>query len=78
MGVVGLRSSARPRSPLVLESDDSVSVGDECGDVGRSRPRAIQRGEVIVGCPTGNGATLSNVDENGSFDRFRDEVAQWR
>jgi hypothetical protein len=61
-----------------LEGDDSISVGDERGDVGRSHPRAVQRGEIIVGCPTGNGATLSNVDGDRSFYRFRDEVAQWR
>lgn len=61
-----------------LEADYTVGVGDEFGNVGGSRPRAVQGGKVIFGCPTGNGATLSNVDGNGSFDRLGNEVAQWR
>ena len=63
-------------SPLGLEGDDPVSAGDECGDVSGSRPRTVQGGEVVVGCPPGNCTTLSNVYEDSSFDRFRDEVAQ--
>ena len=64
------------RYSLGLEADDPVSAGDECGHVRRSRPRPVQCGEVVVGRPTGNGTTLSNVNEHRSFHRFRDEVAQ--
>ena len=72
------RDSTSPtvRLNAQLKGDDAVGAGDECCDVSWSRPRPVQCGEVVVGCPPGNCTTLSNVYEDSSFDRFRDEVAQ--
>ncbi len=60
----------------MLKADHPVRVLDEVGNVGRRCPDAADRCEVLVGCPTGNCATLSNVYRDGPLEGFGDEVAQ--
>lgn len=58
------------------ERDDPTCCLDEASDIWRRGPDAADRDKIIVGCPTGNSTTLSNMDRHVVFECFGDEVAE--
>ena len=48
------------------------------GQLGRSQPVRVQPGQVVVSRPTGDRATLSDVDGDSVVDELCEELARWR
>ena len=61
-----------------LDSDDAVVLRDHPGELGRSEPAGVQPLQVCVGRPTGDGATLSDVDGNAVVDELLQQLLQRR
>ena len=56
------------------EGDDAVVLLDKPGDIGRRRPRSTHTGQVIVGRPTGDRATLSDEDRDSMLQELRQQL----
>ena len=61
-----------------LDSDDAVVLRDHPSELGRSEPARVQPLQVCVGRPTGDGATLSDVDRNAVVDELLQQLLQRR
>ena len=56
------------------EGQDLVRLGADLDDFRRRYPLAIDRGQGLVGCPTGNRARLSDVDGNVAGPEFPEQI----
>jgi hypothetical protein len=61
-----------------LEGQDAVVLLEQAGDVGRRDPSTAQPAQVGVGRPTGDGATLSDVDRDLVVAELREQLAERR
>jgi hypothetical protein len=60
------------------ERQQLVGPGAELGRVGWGHPASVDLREVLVGRPTGDGASLSDVDRDGVIPQLRDQLAHGR
>jgi len=69
-----------PADALASRSDAHypVELLDHVGELGRCRPARLQPPEVIVGRPTGDCASLSDVDGNGVVEELLEKIARRR
>src|SRR5688572_17564548 len=72
--VTGSRGTEVPTS--VSEGDDLVRLFDQAGDVGRADPLAADAGELLLGRPRGDGATLSDIHGHHVGSGLAEQLAQ--
>src|SRR4029077_9302129 len=60
------------------DTDEAISFFNQPRDVGWRDPLPDDAGEVVVGCPTGNRASLSDIDGNVVLTRFGEQLAGGR
>ena len=60
------------------ERDDSIGLFDQAGHVRRGDPLAAQAYELLLGRPTGDSATLSDVNRNLVFAGLAQQFPRWR
>jgi hypothetical protein len=59
-----------------LEGDDLAGLGDESGHVRRCDPLTPDSGQVVIGRPPGDGATLSDEDRHGVLLQLGEQLAR--
>ena len=72
------RSRQKFRGRSASEREDLIRLSAELGRVRGSGPARIELRELLVGRPTGDGTSLSDVNRNGVIPELCDQLAHRR
>ena len=70
----GCSTRRRRRTPRISEAHEPIRSLDEASNVGRRNPFAVEARQVVLGHPTGDRTSLSDVDRYAVLDCLGEEL----